>query len=133
MQWLNENDAVCMDYLQGAFDRDKKDGFQTVFEHTLFSTSVTDVFATVNQCLDVIKKLECPDPAILRKYMKRFSVVSLTQSQKQITYVTRHHNIGFKTKVFIDFNSRHVFGWLMIALFLFFLQIFLKIRSFYFC
>lgn len=96
MQWLNENDDVSLEYLHGAFNRDKKDGvcFSTLFliyclklmvnhctffqfqkssEHSLFSNSVVDVFTQLTQCFDVVSKLECPDPEIWKRYMRRFA------------------------------------------------------------
>lgn len=34
---------------------------------------MVDVFTQLTQCFDVVSKLECPDPDIWRRYMKRFA------------------------------------------------------------
>jgi len=86
MQWLNDNDEVSLKQVNSAFQRDKVDGFPKISEHTLFSNSVVDIFTQLTQCFDVISKLECPDPEIVKRYMKRFAktIVKVLSSYAEI-------------------------------------------------
>jgi protein unc-13 len=68
-----------MEYLHNAWEKDKQSQFIQVSEQSLFSSSVVDVFTQLNQCYDVIKKLECPNEVVQNRFLRRFSL-SITKA-----------------------------------------------------
>ncbi|CAL4060144.1 unnamed protein product [Meganyctiphanes norvegica] len=107
MQWLNENDDVSLEYLNGAFERDKKDLFPPSSEHSLFSNSVVDVFTQLTQCFGVVSKLECPDPEIWKRFMKRFAktIVKVLIAYADIVKKEFHNYVADEKKACILINN----------------------------
>ncbi|XP_039269430.2 protein unc-13 homolog B-like isoform X2 [Styela clava] len=72
--WLKDNESDSISIMQAAFVRDKKHGFKKTSEHSLFSSSIVDVFSQVNQSYGILTKLDCSDVDVRNGYLKKFSM-----------------------------------------------------------
>ena len=72
MQWLNENDDVSLEYLHGAFKRDKQDGVNSIFIFLFFlfrfRFTVTDVYFLLYQTIVPAKQWTHPVFDVSRWY-----------------------------------------------------------------
>lgn len=74
---------------------------------------MVDVFTQLSQCFDVVSKLECPDPEIWKRYMRRFAktVVKVLLSYVEIVkadYPEQMKNESIvRAQTFAKFKSFH--------------------------
>ena len=75
--------------------------FQKNTEHANFSNSVVDVFTQLTQCFDVLQKLECQDPEIWKRYMKRFAktVAKVLTEYSNVLQSDFHNHVKDESKV----------------------------------
>lgn len=66
-----------------------------------------DVFTQLTQCFDVIQKLECPDPEIVKRYMKRFAKTIVKVLAAYVDIVKRDFENNIKNEKIV-----RVSGWL---------------------
>ena len=80
--------------------------FQKNTEHANFSNSVVDVFTQLTQCFEVLQKLECQDPEIWKRYMKRFAktVVKVLTEYSNVLQNDFHNHVRDEAKVKSNLN-----------------------------
>ena len=80
--------------------------FQKNTEHANFSNSVVDVFTQLTQCFEVLQKLECQDPEIWKRYMKRFAktVVKVLTEYSNVLQNDFHNHVRDEAKVKSSFH-----------------------------
>ena len=81
--------------------------FQKNTEHSNFSNSVVDVFTQLTQCFEVLQKLECQDPEIWKRYMKRFAktVVKVVTSYSDLLKSDFPNHVRNEQTVSFDFDG----------------------------
>ncbi|XP_046857153.1 protein unc-13 homolog B-like isoform X2 [Xenia sp. Carnegie-2017] len=73
LQWMAENEKITVDMMFGALDQDRTNGFKLSAEQSNISTSVVDIFWSLNQSYDIIKQLGKESCSKFEIYLWKFS------------------------------------------------------------
>ena len=68
---------------------------------------MVDLFTQLTQCLDIINKLECPDPEVVKRYMKRFAktIVKVLIGYTDIVKKEFHKYVNEERKACVLMNN----------------------------
>lgn len=71
--WLTDCGTNSLVIMEAAFVGDRNGGFKKNTDHSLFSSSIIDIFTQINESYKILSKLECSNESAQNNFLKKFS------------------------------------------------------------